>query len=124
MRLLLDTNVFLWWVAGSPRLKRRVRKTIADAELVCVSAITAAEIGIKIALGKLQFGSPMLVAVRASGFQALPFTVDHAERLSGLPLHHRDPFDRMLVVQAQAEGLTVVTADTLFRGYGVPLIEI
>ena len=124
MRLLLDTHVFLWWVAGSPRLSRRARKTIADAELVCVSAVTAAEIGIKIAVGKLQFSSAILAAIQSAGFADLPFTVNHAERLPELPLLHRDPFDRMLLVQAQAEGLTVLTADALLRNYGVPLIEI
>lgn len=122
MRLLLDTHIFLWWVAGSRRLRGRVHETIAEAEAAFVSAVTAAEVGIKVSVGKLTFDNVIRVSIEDAGFQALPFTVDHAEHLGALPLHHRDPFDRMLIAQARVEGLTIVTADSQFRAYDVPTV--
>lgn len=121
MRLLLDTHVLLWWVEEDARLTDDVRSRLADPEnTVVVSAVSAAEIAIKRAIGKLG-GAPAPVILDEAGFDELPLTAGHATWLEGLPLHHRDPFDRMLVAQALAEGLVLVTVDEKVRQYDVPV---
>ncbi len=123
MRLLLDTHVLLWWLADDPRLEDRARQAIADgANVVLVSAASAWEIAIKRAMGKLEAPEDLPAALGASGFEALATSVDHAIAAGALPRHHADPFDRMLVAQALAEELTIVTADDDFAGYGVPVV--
>lgn len=98
---------------------------IADpAELVVVSAASIWEAALKAALGKLGMPEALADAVIHEGFEALPITFAHAERAGALPGHHRDPFDRMLVAQALAEGLTVVTHDAAFEPYGVNLLGV
>lgn len=121
-RLLLDTHVFLWWRAEPARLKPGVRERIASAELVFVSAVTAWEVAIKLALGRLSLPEPVEAGVVASGFEKLIITFPHAERAAALPTHHRDPFDRMLVAQAQHEELALVTHDQLLRPYDVKFL--
>lgn len=122
MSLLVDTNAFLWWLAGGDRLGRRARAAI-DGGRVAVSAVTVWEIAIKRALGKLTVPEDPAVAIEAEGFDRLPITFEHAEATLALPLHHRDPFDRMLIAQAQVEGLTIVTADPVFARYAVPVLS-
>ena len=122
MRLLLDTNVFLWWRADDRRLSEASRTAIAGAEAVFVSAATAWEAAIKAALGRLVYPDTIEAGVEASGFEKLGITLDHAERAGALPRHHADPFDRMLVAQALAEGLTLVTNDRTLRRYGVSIL--
>ncbi len=122
MNLLLDTHVFLWWRTDSARLPRNVRTAVSRAESVLVSAASGWEVAIKIALGRLRLGDPFAWMVDNSGFTALPVTLEHTERLTVLPSHHRDPFDRMLVAQAQCERATVVTHDPQFRMYDVPIL--
>ncbi len=101
-----------------------MRDRIADATVpVTVSAATAWEISMKCATGKLRFEGPLGPLVEADGFSSLPITFEHAERAGSLPLHHRDPFDRMLVAQAQLEGLTVVTRDRAFDRYDVSVLR-
>ncbi|MFV0434835.1 MAG: type II toxin-antitoxin system VapC family toxin [Leucobacter sp.] len=120
MRLLLDTHVLLWWLADDPRLASRHRELISLGEnLVYVSSISVAEISIKVSLGKLEAPAEIVDAVTAGGFEVLAFEARHAERLRGLPWHHRDPFDRMLVAQAQVEDLTLLSADARVREYEV-----
>ena len=122
MSLLLDTHAFLWWLAGDP-IDQRAAERIADpATLVAVSAATAWEIAIKRSLGKLRFDGEVADEVPANGFEPLDITIDHALRAGGLPRHHRDPFDRMLVAQAQAEGLTLVSRDGRLAEYEVPIL--
>jgi PIN domain nuclease of toxin-antitoxin system len=122
--LLLDTHVILWWLEGT-RLSKRVVDRIADpGELVVVSAASIWEAAIKAALGKLDMPEALGDTVTDEGFEALPVTFDHAERASALPAHHRDPFDRMLVAQALAERLTIVTHDPAFEPYGVDLLRV
>ncbi|MFP4614782.1 MAG: type II toxin-antitoxin system VapC family toxin [Thiohalorhabdus sp.] len=119
-RLLLDTHAFLWWLAEDPRLGAGARKRIAEpANPVYVSAATGWEIGIKKALGKLQAPDDLDAVVAEEGFTHLPITFFHGEQAGALPAHHRDPFDRMLVAQAQAEGLVVVTRDPQIKAYGI-----
>ena len=124
MKLLLDTHALLWWLAGDrAKLSRRARAAIEDDEnSVHVSAATAWEIAAKLRLGKLDADvladgiSPILAA---QTFISLDITVDHAERAGMLPGDHKDPFDRMLIAQAQAENMTLVSNELLFDSYGV-----
>lgn len=120
--LLLDTHVFLWWREASPRLTLDVREVIAGADAVFVSAASAWEAAIKQALGRLRIPDRFAVGVEESGFQQLVVSFDHAERAGALPPHHRDPFDRMLVAQALAERLTLVTHDRRFEPYGARVL--
>jgi PIN domain nuclease of toxin-antitoxin system len=122
--LLLDTHVFLWWQAGDPRLGGEVKERLADAPLVFVSAASAWEAAIKIALGRLRLPETVEEGVEEAGFSKLPVTFAHAERVAVLPRHHADPFDRLLIAQAQQEGLTLVTHDREFRRYEVELLLI
>ena len=98
------------------------RKAIADSDVAFVSAASAWEVAIKIALGKLRIPGPFATAVEASKFGELPFTFRHAALAGALPAHHSDPFDRMLVAQAMSENLTLVTHDRAFSPYGVDVI--
>jgi PIN domain nuclease of toxin-antitoxin system len=119
MRLLLDTHVFLWAVTGSRQLKANARAYLASAQAVYVSAASIWEIAIKSRLGKIE-GDPeaLAVAIQASGFQELPISAAHAASVAKLPLHHADPFDRLLLAQAFAEPLRLVTADRTLAAYG------
>lgn len=121
-RLLLDTHVFLWWRADSRHIGRTVREAIGTAEVAFVSAASAWEAAIKVALGRLRLPAPMEVGVIDSGFQKLPITFPHAEAAAALPPHHTDPFDRMLVAQAAIEGLVLVTHDRKLRAYDVDIL--
>ena len=123
MRLLLDAHVVLWWLADADALDRRAREAIAAGDnWVGVSAATVWEIGIKRALGKLEAPGDLVGALVASHLDPLSISVEHAEAAAALPRHHDDPFDRMLVAQARAEGLTVVTRDPRIALYGVPVL--
>jgi PIN domain nuclease of toxin-antitoxin system len=123
-RLLLDTHALLWWLAGDRRLSPAAREAIADPSAATfVSAASSWEIATKVRLGKLS--DPRGVAdalgahVAAQGFHELPITLDHGRRAGKLPGRHKDPFDRMLIAQAQAEGLAIVSIERPFDGYGV-----
>ena len=122
MRLLLDTHALLWWLADAG-LTDQARDAIADpANLIMVSAASAWEISIKKALGKLAAPDDLEQQVDAGGFSALPVSVAHAIAAGQLPRHHDDPFDRMLIAQAFAEGLTIVTHDKRFTDYDVAML--
>lgn len=122
-RLLLDTHVLLWAFGDHPELGPGVRQAIADSRNdVFVSAVSVWEIAIKRALGKVDFPGDVAATVEAAGFMELAVTFFHAEQAGSLPPHHRDPFDRMLVAQAQAEGLVLVTNDADIPLYGVRTI--
>jgi PIN domain nuclease of toxin-antitoxin system len=124
LSLLLDTHAFLWWLAGDERMSRPAR-TALDRETadVLVSAATAWEIATKHRLGKLPsadaIAGDLSGTIRRNGFVELAVTVQHGERAGRLPGPHRDPFDRMLVAQAQAEDLAIVSNEALFDGFGV-----
>ena len=122
MRLLLDTNALLWWLADEG-LTAHARDVIADPEnLVVVSAVSAWEVSIKKALGKLAAPDDLAHQIQAGGFAPLPVTIAHGVAAGQLVRHHDDPFDRMLIAQALAEGLTIVTRDKRFNDYGVALL--
>ena len=120
MRLLLDTNAVIRWHGGL--LPSAGVSLVRRASLVAISAISAAEIAIKRALGKLRFDDVLEDVVTQNGFVTLPVTVRHGDLLRALPQHHRDPFDRLLIVQAQDEGLTILTSDRAFEPYRVPVV--
>lgn len=120
MRLLLDTHVLLWWLANDPSLVEDAKVAIADpASSVFVSAATAWEIAIKQALGKLEAPSDLERQIQLNRFEPLSITVAHAYSAGTLPRHHDDPFDRMLVAQALAESLIVVTRDRRLGRYEI-----
>ena len=119
MRLLLDTHIFLWAVQGNSSLKPRVRRIMEEAEQIYVSAASIWEIAIKARLGKIEASAVDLVeAIEESGFLELPVRALHAVRVAELPLHHTDPFDRLLISQAMAEPLRLLTVDSVLRQYG------
>jgi PIN domain nuclease of toxin-antitoxin system len=119
---LLDTNALLWWLADEG-LTVQARDAIADPEnLVVVSAVSAWEISIKKALGKLAAPDDLEHQVQTGGFIPLPITIAHGGAAGQLARHHDDPFDRMLIAQALAEGLTIVTRDKRFGDYNVNLV--
>ena len=126
MRLLLDTHALLWWLAGDRRLSAAARRAIENEHHdVYVSAASAWEISTKHRLGKLDasaIAGQLGALIAAQGFEPLDMTVNHAERAGMLPGDHRDPFDRMLAAQAQANNLTLVSNDAAFDGYGVTLL--
>jgi len=124
MRILLDTHVLLWWLGDDRRLPAAVGKALNDGtNEVLVSSISVAEISIKTSLGKLHSPDDLLAQLRAASMVWLPFTADHAIALRDLPWHHRDPFDRMLVVQALTESLTLATVDPACRQYAVQTLS-
>ncbi len=124
MNLLLDTHALLWWLDDNPTLSIEAREAIADGRnIVFVSAVVIWEIRIKQALGKLQLPANFREVLNSQAFDELPLTVDHAHRLAELPPLHRDPFDRMLVAQAMAERLTVVTRDPDIPRYRVRTLK-
>lgn len=122
MTVLLDTHVILWWQRNDRRLGREARRAIAEADVVWVSAVSGWEVAIKCALGRLRLDEPFRVLLAADDFTELPMTLAHAEYLQMLPVHHADPFDRMLVAQALAERATLVTHDRAFEPYGASVI--
>ena len=120
MRLLLDTHVFLWCLSDAPRLAATARAAIVDpGNDIFVSAVTGWEIAVKRAKGTLTAPDNLSAQIEEKGFTHLPLTFHHAEQAGKLPWHHRDPFDRFLIAQAQAEGLVLVTRDTHIRRYPV-----
>jgi len=120
LRLLLDTHVFLWWLNDDSQLGICAKTAIADGKnQVFISAATGWEISIKRALGKLNAPNDLDSFVEDEGFTHLPVTFFHGSQAGLLPMHHKDPFDRMLIAQAQAEGLQLVTVDEIIQKYGV-----
>jgi PIN domain nuclease of toxin-antitoxin system len=118
MRLLLDTHLFLWVLAGSPRLKPAARARIEAADEIFVSAASIWEIAMKVRLGKLVADvNAVLPAMAESGFSELPVRAHHAARVASLPAHHDDPFDRLLLAQALSEPLQLLTADRVLARY-------
>ncbi|MFQ5742828.1 MAG: type II toxin-antitoxin system VapC family toxin [Acidobacteriota bacterium] len=121
-RLLLDTHVFLWWRGEPARIKAEVRDAIATADVVFVSVASAWEAAIKASLGRLELPDTLESGVLASGFEKLPIAFSHCQLVAELPQHHGDPFDRMLVAQATAEKLTLVTHDPRLEPYDVKIL--
>lgn len=120
MRLLLDTHTLLWWLSKNSTLRPETQAAIGDgSSFVAVSAASAWEISIKRAIGRLEAPADLQIQLGRQRFTPLPITIPHALRAGELPPLHADPFDRMLVAQAELEGLTVVTRDENIPRYGV-----
>jgi PIN domain nuclease of toxin-antitoxin system len=127
MRLLLDTHVLLWWHDQPARLTGTAYNAITDlGNEVFLSVVNGWEIQIKAQLGKLTLPKPLRVLLQeeeaTNGFRVLSITLEHIYALDSFPLHHRDPFDRLLIAQAHQEGLTLVTHDLQFSAYSVPFL--
>jgi PIN domain nuclease of toxin-antitoxin system len=127
MRVLLDTQCWLWMTLAPERFSARARKLVeARDTLLYLSAASAWEIAIKHALGKLRLPEPpttyVPTRVAALGVQPLAIEHSHALRVAELPPHHRDPFDRLLIAQAQIDDLSILTSDSLFDAYDVTTI--
>lgn len=127
MRLLIDTHALLWFCEGSPALSTRALAAMEDdSNERYVSHATAWEVAIKASLGKLKLQADyedlFSGVLQANGFELLPPSVRHYQALIPLPRHHSDPFDRLIIAQAQMEGLTVISSDEHFPAYGVPLL--
>lgn len=119
-RLLLDTHALLWWLTTPERLNEQTHEAISDLNNdVFVSAVSGWEIALKSNLGKLSAPDNLQAKVLESGFTLLNVTFSHGVQAGSLPLHHRDPFDRLLIAQAQTEGLLLVTRDARIRQYGL-----
>jgi PIN domain nuclease of toxin-antitoxin system len=119
MRLLIDTRLLLWWLAASPVLPIRARDLISDPEnAVFVSAVSLWEIRLKQSLDKLRMPRDFRERLESEPFEALPLTGAHTEGIVDLQGHHRDPFDRMLIAQAKAEGMFLLTSDAVVARYG------
>ena len=122
MRLLLDSHALLWWLDDSPRLGSQARAMIANAASVAVSMASIWEIAIKAGLGKLAVDVGELIDnVGRDGFELLPITAADCLAVARLPRHHGDPFDRMLIAQARARDLTLVSDDASFTAYQVSI---
>ncbi len=127
MRVLIDTHVFLWWVEGDRALPAKARKVLTDPDNECLISLASAwEMSFKASLGKLKLALPVRRYVDehviVNGFRYLEIGMSHIGRIETLPPHHGDPFDRLLIAQALEEKVPVITADPVFRKYGVKRI--
>jgi PIN domain nuclease of toxin-antitoxin system len=123
MRVLVDTHVLLWWLADDDTLSERVRAILSAPETVrYVSSVSILEMRVKQAIGKLELPADFMAVLAIQPFAHLAFTVDHADAVSRLPLHHRDPFDRALLAQAMTENLVLLSQDRDMARYDVALI--
>ena len=126
MKLLLDTHAFIWWSSGPEMLSKKVLAAFEDRENeLTLSVASIWEMQIKVQLGKLDITDPLkdLIAIHQKGkdLQILPIFLNHVLALENLPVHHRDPFDRILIAQANAEKQFIVTKDQIFKEYTVQL---
>lgn len=124
LKLLLDTHALLWWFSTSPFMSKEARELIEAGEVgVWVSAVSTFEIATKYALGKLPEGAALAQSfqelVASQDFVMLPIEVEDARRAGGLPFHHKDPFDRLLIAQGLERNMTLVSNESLFDRYGV-----
>jgi PIN domain nuclease of toxin-antitoxin system len=121
VRLLLDTHVVLWHLEGTRTVQPAAQ--LERAAELAFSVVSFAEIGVKAALGKLVVPRDLREHLLESGLRVLGLAPEHGLGVADLPVHHRDPFDRLLISQARFEGLTIVTADSRFAAYDVPVID-
>lgn len=124
MRLLLDTHLVLWWMSGeASRISPKALRSLGSKGMEpVVSAVTIWETAIKRRLGKLDVPDDLLAQLEGAGVELLPVTPRHADLVASLPLHHRDPFDRLLVAQAMLEGMPLVSDDRSVRSYEIEVV--
>lgn len=124
MKFLLDTHTLLWTVFEPHKLSTDAQEIIANPKnIICVSLISLWEISIKQSIGRLEIPTEFFDALVPGGFELLPLTITQIEQYRTLPLHHRDPFDRMLVVQARQQQLILITCDSEISKYDVQIIK-
>jgi PIN domain nuclease of toxin-antitoxin system len=123
MKLLLDTHILIWWLSEASRLSQTEIDLITDSDnFIFVSAATAWEIAVKKMIGKLEAPDDLPAALAINNFLELPITIEHSQKLYQLPLHHNDPFDRIMIAQAISEDLTFMTRDTKISLYEIRTI--
>lgn len=123
MTLLLDTHVVLWELEGSRSLGPAALEAIEHANELVFSVVSFAEIGVKAAIGKLAVPRDLYDQIVRTGVRVLGLAPQHGLAVADLPMHHRDPFDRLLIAQARSERLTIVTADRRFSAYDVAVVD-
>ncbi len=123
MNLLLDSHAFIWWIGDDAQLGTEARDAIEAAEKVYVSVVSVWELGIKKAAGKIAIEVDLAGVAEESGFEMLDCRLAHAQLAPMLPLHHKDPFDRMLIAQAMVEQLCIVSQDAAFANYEVDVVS-
>lgn len=122
---LVDTNVLLWWLEGGEKLPDTILKLLKDPQAkIYVSVVSGWEISIKNRAGKLPLKATLNEIFRKSGFEILDISISHVLKLDKLPAHHKDPFDRMLIAQAQADKLVLITSDRNISRYNVPTLKL
>ncbi len=125
MRLLLDTHTLIWWLEGSREITKSVAAVLRSAENAkFISVVSIWEMHLKASLNKLDLPKTFRAVLDEQPVEQLPVLADHAHAFGELPLHHRDPFDRMLVAQALVEGLTLATRDERMNAYGIPILPV
>ncbi|MEO6589641.1 MAG: type II toxin-antitoxin system VapC family toxin [Pyrinomonadaceae bacterium] len=126
MHLLIDTHILIWFLEGNKLLSKTRRQIVADSQNnIFVSIACLWEMAIKISIGKLTLAKPLadvIKQIEIEGFEILPVLPEHTLQVSTLPFHHRDPFDRIIIAQAQIENLAVMTDDKDFADYGVKIL--
>lgn len=121
-KFLLDTHIFIWWMEGK-KLGANISNLLQNPEgVIFLSAVSVWEMVVKKAKGKLRLPKDWKETIKDSSFEILPINFEHALALEHLPLHHNDPFDRMLVAQVKTEGLTMITADSKMKRYKIPIL--
>jgi len=123
VRLLLDTHIVLWELGGSRRMPPAAQAAVESATELLFSVVSFAEIGVKVGVGKLSVPADLRERVLDSGLQILGLSAKHGLAVAELPMHHRDPFDRLLIAQARGEQLSIVTADRRFAAYDVAVVD-
>lgn len=125
MNLILDTHIILWWMDDNRLLPQKYRLAVADKNNICfVSAVSVWEISIKSAIGKLDIPDNYLDVLLDQNFKELPVSWQHACKVRQLPMHHKDPFDRLLIAQAIIEDLTILSVDKIIPEYDVEILSI
>lgn len=126
MKLLIDTHILIWFLEGSKLLSKSRRQIIIDPNNdIFVSIASLWEMAIKISLGKLTIAKPLADVIKQisiENIEILAISPEHIQQVSVLPFHHRDPFDRMIIAQAQIENLSVITNDSNFGSYGIKIV--
>lgn len=127
MAILIDSHVFIWMTSDDPQISGRAREAILNEDRILLSIVSVWELAIKYSLGKLwptedDFGKFISDSIQLCGVEILPITVTHTVALTSLPMHHRDPFDRMLIAQSIAEGIPIVTHDSQIREYACEVV--
>jgi len=125
MDILLDTNALIWYLSANSRLGEEAIEIVESPKSkTYYSSVNIIEISIKVSLGKLKIKPSYLKLLSKSVFKELPLTAQHANRLTKLPYHHKDPFDRLLIAQAKVEQLMIITSDSIFKSYKIPILEL